>query len=193
VDACAETAEHVRRNPEIYEEVRIFDFTKIFGPYVVKNTLANFARYSNLIFFDSDDIMADGALQNFCNSIGDAHFGRLNFIEFDSDASNIDKEGSIISGISVGIKFDSFITMNGFYDWIYGADLEFVGRITHKGLASSQIPGAFYYKRIHEKSLTETLSPDPMKKVYLGIVKKSREEKKWDAPQCRITGDYSVL
>jgi glycosyltransferase involved in cell wall biosynthesis len=193
IDACQETAEHVKENQEIYKGVRIFDFIKMFGPYVIKNTLSNFARHENLIFFDSDDIMTEGALQNFCDNIGNSDFAKLNFIEFDSDAINIDKEGSIISGISVGIKSDSFITMNGFYDWMYGADLEFLGRITHKGLASSQIPGAFYYKRIHENSLTEKLSPNPMKKVYLGIVKKNREEKKWDAPQCRITGDYLVL
>lgn len=193
VDACEETLEHIRVNPDIYDRIRIFDFTKVFGPYVIKNTLSNFVRHKNIIFFDSDDIMAEGALQNFCDNIGDSDFAKLNFVEFDSDASNIDPEGSVISGISVGIKSDIFIILNGFYDWMYGADLELIGRIAHKGLTSSQIPGAFYYKRMHEKSLTEKLSPDPMKKVYLGIVKKNREEKNWDSPQYRITGDYLVL
>jgi glycosyltransferase involved in cell wall biosynthesis len=193
VDACAETVEHSKRNPEIYGEVRIFDFTKIFGPYVVKNTLANFARYDNLIFFDSDDIMADGALQNFCDSIGDAHFGRLNFIEFETSKENIDEKSNLLSGSSIGIKSDPFLKINGFYDWTYGADLEFIGRISYEGFIPAIIPGIFYYKRNHEKSLTVELDTNPIKKVYLGIVKKNREEKDWPSPEHRITGKYIFL
>jgi hypothetical protein len=117
----------------------------------------------------------------------------LNFVEFDSDSNNINREGNIISGVSVGINYDYFLSMNGFYDWMYGADLEFMGRISKTQLKAAQIPGAFYYKRIHDRSLTETLNTDPMKKVYLGIVKKNREENNWDVPQNRILGDYIVL
>ena len=193
VDACKETVDHIKETPDIYDRIRCFHFVTRCGPYVIKNTLADIARHDTLIFFDSDDVMAEGALQRFKDNIGDSDFAKLNFIEFDTNKDNINPGGSVISGVAVGINYDKFIMVKGFYDWIYGADLEFSGRIIKRELNDAQVPGAFYYKRIHSNSLTEILKEDSMKKVYLGIVKKNREENNWNMPDNRITGDYLFL
>ena len=59
VDNCQVTMSGLIKNKNLLPNtLKIYYFPKV-GTYVIRNTLANIAKYENLIFFDSDDIMND--------------------------------------------------------------------------------------------------------------------------------------
>ena len=59
VDNCQETLDHLLTRTDI----RLFFFEKNVGPYIIKNTLVDRARFDNILFFDADDVLAEGVLE----------------------------------------------------------------------------------------------------------------------------------
>lgn len=76
VDGCQKTYECVKhlRN--------VFYFSKNVGPYVIRNTLVDFAKNENILFFDADDVMDIEAIKNITDVLRESDYARLKYMNF---------------------------------------------------------------------------------------------------------------
>ena len=69
IDNCEETLKHIQENKVFYQDIKVFQFNENVGPYIIKNNLINETMFEYVLFFDSDDFMIDGMLNNFYENI----------------------------------------------------------------------------------------------------------------------------
>ena len=76
VDGCQKTYECVKhlRN--------VFYFSKKVGPYVIRNTLVDFAKNENILFFDADDVMDIEVIKNITDVLRESDYARLKYMNF---------------------------------------------------------------------------------------------------------------
>ncbi len=190
VDGCRDTYNFVI--PYESDIIKIFYFTDNVGPFVIKNTLSEAAKYSNLLFFDSDDIMNEGTISQFFDTIQKSDFVKLNYVNFNRDKKNI-KQGHIFNDAVIGIKKDVFEKLNGFYPWKCGADTEFTKRLEHLGYKSGILEGISYYRRLHGENLTmrdETKHGSAIRNKYVDIIQRNEKLKYFPSPDIKIKGNY---
>ncbi len=192
VDGCRDTYNFVI--PYESDVVKIFYFPENKGPFVIKNTLSEIAKYDNLLFFDSDDIMNDGTISQFFDIIQKSDFVKLNYVNFNKDRKNI-RQGHIFNDAVIGIKKDVFEKLNGFYPWKCGADTEFTKRLEHLGYKSGVLEGISYYRRLHGENLTmrdKTKHGSVIRNKYVDIIQRNEKLKYWPSPDIKIKGNYIV-
>lgn len=160
--------------PKLNKNIKIFYFTDKVGTYVIRNTLAKNAKFDNLIFFDSDDIMRKSTVVDTIKTLQSGYdFFRFGFIPF-SGKLKISKDQPLTKKFShhfgaFGIKKNVFLEMNGFEPWICAADGEFFWRLSnnnYKILNSKEIN--ILYRR-HDSNLTSGPSTgmgSPLRKKY---------------------------
>ena len=78
IDNCKETFDHLVDRTD----VKTFYFTQNIGPYVIKNTLVDEASNDKILFFDADDILAEGVLDRIEKALDEADYVKLNYINF---------------------------------------------------------------------------------------------------------------
>ena len=69
IDSSSDDLKWFEQNHQKYNNLHIFWFNQNVGPYVIKNTLVDFAKSDNILFFDSDDIMNKNMISNYFNNI----------------------------------------------------------------------------------------------------------------------------
>lgn len=183
VDACEETYNHVKHLDNV------FYFTKNVGPYVIKNTLVDLAKYENILFFDADDVMAEGTLEKFNEAIQTKDYVKLNYINF---TDKIKTSGQMMSDAVIGIKKSVINSLNGFYPWKCGADTEFEQRLKHKNFKHKVLEGVSYYRRLHGENLTmrkDTGYRSALRNEYINLIAKNKREG-WPNPKIKTTYTY---
>ena len=184
VDGCIETYNHIRHLENVYY------FKENVGPYVIKNTLINQAKYDNILFFDSDDVMAPGTIEKVTETLNSKDYVKLSYIDF------IKKpllSGIVYSNAVIGIKKDVFNSINGFYPWRCSADTELVNRLQYNNFSCKTIPDVCYYRRLHKDNLTvrkETGHGSPIRKTYVDYINLHLSKKSWPNPSIKTTQDY---
>ena len=184
VDGCIETYNHIRHLENVYY------FKENVGPYVIKNTLINQAKYDNILFFDSDDVMAPGTIEKVTETLNSKDYVKLSYIDF------IKKpllSGIVYSNAVIGIKKDVFNSINGFYPWRCSADTELVNRLQYNNFSCKTIPDVCYYRRLHQDNLTvrkETGHGSPIRKTYVDYINLHLSKKSWPNPSIKTTQDY---
>lgn len=190
VDGCKETHNFVI--PYESYNIKVFYFPDNNGPFIIKNTLSEVAKYPNLLFFDSDDIMNEGTISQFYDVIQNSDFVKLNYVNFDRNRKNI-RQGHVYNDAVIGIKKDVFEKLNGFFPWKCGADTEFTKRLDHNGFKSGVMEGISYYRRLHDDNLTirkETGHGSAIRNKYVDIIQRSERLKYWPSPETKIKGNY---
>ena len=175
IDKCELSLNHLLKlYPNLNKNIKIFYFTDKVGTYVIRNTLAKNAKFDNLIFFDSDDIMRKSTVKDTLNALQLGYdFFRFGYIPF-SGKLKISKDQPLKQKFShhfgaFGIKKNVFLGMNGFEPWICAADGEFFWRLNannYKILNSKEIN--ILYRR-HDNNLTSGSSTgmsSPLRKKY---------------------------
>jgi glycosyltransferase involved in cell wall biosynthesis len=188
VDACIETF-NVAKKHECYN-IRVFYFTENVGPYVIKNTLVDEAKYENILFFDSDDVLAEGTINRVNDILLQCEYASLKYINF---TNNINKQGHMMNDAVICIKKALFNSLNGFYNWRCGADTEFSKRLEHNNIKTKSFDGVCYYRRLCPTSLThakETGHGSPLRQSYVQIINKNQSTKLWPNPLNKITQEY---
>jgi glycosyltransferase involved in cell wall biosynthesis len=187
VDGCEETYNHIKHLDNV------FFFPKNMGPFVIKNTLADVAKYDKLLFFDSDDIMDVGALDRLAKVVNSVDYVKLNYINFNNNRSRIDLFGHKMNDAIIAIDKKIFNSLNGFYPWRCGADTEFTNRLVFNKMKSITPPDAFYYRRLHGENLTmkkETGHGSSIRNEYVNIINKNIRENNWPNPQIKTIQEY---
>ena len=168
IDCC----ERTRRSINCNKNLRIFFFNKHGGPYIIRNTLAyKEAKYSNLLYFDSDDIMESDLIES-CFELNKP------FITFQY---GIGKDNVLTSSGSSFVKKELLIEYGGYQPWLCAADTDFIGRIVANGYEWSKLTGKNYMIRgRHNKQLTRMPSTgrhSSLRKNYQQQIIKNLENK----------------
>lgn len=160
IDNCAISLNHLLSiYPKLSDNVRIFYFTEKVGTYIIRNTLSQIAKFENLIFFDSDDVMRKNTVKNVILALsGKYDFFRFGYIAFRgelkySKKDNLDLPFSHHYG-AFGIKKKVFSEMNGFEPWICAADGEFFWRLNENNYKIYNSNDVDILYRKHDNNLT---------------------------------------
>ena len=184
VDGCIETYNHIKHLENVYY------FKENVGPYVIKNTLVNQAKYDSILFFDSDDVMAPGTIEKVTETLNSKDYVKLSYIDF------IKKpllNGIVYSNAVIGIKKSVFNSINGFYPWRCSADTELVNRLQYNNFSCKTIPDVCYYRRLHKDNLTvrkETGHGSPIRKTYVDYINVHLSKQTWPNPPIKTIQDY---
>jgi len=141
VDNCEDTKSAIcpKGNTKIHY------FTIHYGPYVIRNTLAyKVAKYKNLLFFDSDDLMHPDLIKDCFESNKELirfQYLHHNNLKYTYGPSFVDK--------------DILFKYGGYDNWICGADHDFISRLQKDRCVWFQLSGKNYiYRRVHNNQLT---------------------------------------
>jgi glycosyltransferase involved in cell wall biosynthesis len=191
IDNCYDTLKFISSNSWFLDKnIKVFFFSKNVGPYVIRNTLARFAKYDNILFFDSDDIMMEDMIETLLSKFNDKKILKFKFYNFENARGYHDIENLMLSPIFAHgvflIKKYSFFDMRGFFPWRCGADTEFSERFEAVGNFTSKIDVPFFYRRYHDSNITKSpetsLESDERKKIKEIILEK-RKNKSWNSPK----------
>lgn len=186
VDACEETLNHLKGRAGI----RLFYFTENVGPFVIKNTLINECSYNNVLFFDADDVLVEGAIPNIEGALEGADYVKLSYVNF---YTKKDEKGHKMRDAVIAINRNVFNKLNGFYPWVCAADTEFTKRLEHNKIKCNVIKDLCYYRRLHGDNLTlskETGYKSAIRSKYVDYIAKCEREKHWPNPEHKITDGY---
>lgn len=191
VDNCEETYSHIKHLENV------FFFTQNVGPYVIKNTLVDLAKYENILFFDSDDIMNASSLHSVCKSLENADYVKLSYVNFFGEKFKLDMVNTPSSrkmndGI-IAIKRSVFNELNGFYPWRCGADTELHNRLIYNNIKGKSSEDVVCYRRLHGENLTmkkETDYKSSIRAAYMKYISQCTKQKRWPNPQIKTIQEY---
>jgi len=155
IDGCKKSLDYLKN--KIYpSNTKIYYFSKNKGPYLIKNTLSTLAKYDNIIFFDSDDIMEENMIGYCLNSLKKYQCVKPRLRNFRIINGEIVNElgrknwGEGIFAIHKKI-FDYY---NGFEGWLVAADSDFMGRLYKNNISVELTQEILVLRRLHNKGLT---------------------------------------
>jgi hypothetical protein len=178
IDNCQITMDSIKNNlDKISKKLKVFFFPKV-GTYVIRNSLANVSKFDNLLFVDSDDILAEDTLTFVCEGLKNYDLVKYKFSMFSgkfdiNDEKKYQKHETTPAG-SFGIKKNIFLEMGGFEPWFCAADGEFQWRVemNEKKVITKKNVGLYY--RRHNTNLTvdsKTNMNSPIRMYYHSLKK----------------------
>jgi glycosyltransferase involved in cell wall biosynthesis len=194
IDNCEKTLEYIKTQ-QFPQNFFFYYFTENGGPYIIKNTLSELARYDKIFFFDSDDIMLENLLDEVDKGLDKYDCVKPKFVNFKDYKGNrnFGNDGAMYGEGVFGIKKEIFLNMNGFEGWKVAADSDFMGRIYKFNKRISLTPDVLFHRRIHNKSLTrrkDTGYASQMRGDYFRISKNKKGGVVLDEMK---KGDYQAL
>lgn len=192
IDGCESTLNHIKKNKELYRKTKVYYFKENSGPFIVKNNLIDKTKYKYILFFDSDDVMKDGMLQNFYNEIPKTDVVRFKYVEL---VDGLVKGGIKLAEGVLGVNKKIFDQLIGFENWKCGADSEFLNRLSVNNIFSKIINDISFFRRLHNKNLTinpETNFKSKLRNSYVEILNKKRVTKNWYNPKI-IKKEYKKI
>jgi glycosyltransferase involved in cell wall biosynthesis len=182
IDDCEKTKNHIKNNV-LYNDVESYYFNVNVGPYIIKNTLTRYAKYENILFFDSDDYFLNETIPFILNGLNNSEYV---IFKYQNIKNNRPTNMKYEYGEGVfGIKKDVFIKQNGFYPWRCAGDSEFKDRYKTKNTIH-KIDKLCFNRRIHDNSLTKSKETGYNSDIRLSYAKKISENKKNNYPNPNI-------
>ena len=185
---CQETLDslhnYVRKN------VKIYTFSNINGPFVIKNTLVDQASNEHILFFDSDDVLVEGVIERIDERLAEIDYVKLNYINFYNKPTT---RGRMMNDAVIAIKRSVFNSINGFQPWRCGADTELSNRLQHNHFKHNVLDGLAYHRRLHGENLTmskETGHKSPIREKYVAYINQHTKLNSWPNPQTKTTASY---
>lgn len=194
VDGCGETKEKLLAIKNNYEFLKCFWFPINVGAYVVRNTLAHESSYTNLIFFDVDDIMCDTLVYDVVEALKYYAIVRFMYHNFGegSWAGRRSKEpASGVFGINAGV----FKSLGGFSHFRVSSDDDFRYRAAISGYQTYNIMDKdLFLRRRHSKSLTGNIDTKQGSNYRKGIYKQIDNEHRLGIKKAdMVLGECSLL
>ena len=194
IDQCENTLDFIR-NLEIDDKTRIFFFLRNGGPYIIKNTLAQIAKYDNLLFFDSDDVMepqmipvSEDGLEKF--SIVRPKMRNFRVINNKKVMDNNNRKWG--EGV-FAIKKSIFLGLNGFEGWRVAADSDFLGRLIKNRAKMWSTNEPLFLRRVHATSLTMSKETGFKSELRMKLAKQSKEKKYFGPLPNLAIGEYTEI
>lgn len=186
VDGCQETLNHLLQR----KDIKLFFFPENVGPYIIKNTLIDEASNENVLFFDSDDVLVKGCLDEIETALEHSDYVKLNYINF---YNKINTTGHKMNDAVIAIKKNVFNSLNGFEPWRCAADTEFANRLVYNNIKYKELSGVSYYRRLHGENLTmrkDTGHNSPIRNSYIQLISKKQQSGHWNNPEIKKIKAY---
>jgi glycosyltransferase involved in cell wall biosynthesis len=193
VDSCESTLFHIKEKYEIYSGITVYNFKERVGPYCIKNNLIKYCKFDNILFFDSDDLMVDGMLNNFLKKVIENTIVMFRYMEFVDSLENL-KKSEIAQGV-FGLKKHLLIEHNGFENWLCNADAEFLERLEVNKVKKDIVDGIMFYRRLHNNNLTISSETHLHSKIRIDYIKKINEKRltrNWLKPE-KIFKEHEIF
>ena len=194
IDGCEKTLEYVKTQ-EFPQNFFFYYFIENGGPYIIKNTLSELARYDKIFFFDSDDIMLENLLNEVDKGLDKYDCVKPKFVNFKDYKGNrnFSNDGPMYGEGVFGIKKEIFLNMNGFEGWKVAADSDFMGRIYKFNKKINLTSDVLFHRRLHNKSLTRRKDTGYASKMRGDYFRISKNKKGGVVLDEMKKGDYQVL
>lgn len=181
VDSCTDTLNWFKDKQ--FKNLRVFWFNNNVGPYVIKNTLSDFANSENILFFDADDIMSVSMIEDFLKNIKFSPLIKFKYCDFNHNTGINKPLPNTWFGEGVfGIKKSIFNKLNGFEGWRCAADTEFQLRARNNKIPSKNVSNLSFYRRLHDNNLTtnkNTRYGSNIRQNYIKIINDKTKQNKW--------------
>jgi glycosyltransferase involved in cell wall biosynthesis len=194
IDRCEKTKEYIKDKtfpPNFF----FFYFLENVGPYKIKNTLSEVAKYDNLFFFDSDDIMTDSCLLQLNSMVTKYECIKPKFVNFRDDdfgRTYFEDKGLYGEGVFV-IHKKLFLSMNGFEGWRCAADSDFMGRIYKMKRKINLTKNILFHRRLHPNSLTSSRETGYKSQIRSNYFRISKSKKDYGPLPTLERSDYQML
>jgi len=155
IDGCKKSLNYLK-DKTYPSNTKIYYFSQNKGPYLIKNTLSTLAKYDNLLFFDSDDMMEENMIGYCLNSLNKYQCVKprlRNFRIIDGKMVNEEKRKNWGEGV-FAINKEIFNYYNGFEGWLVAADSDFMGRLYKNNISVELTQEILVLRRLHDKGLT---------------------------------------
>ena len=158
IDGCLDSLKVAKK--VIPEEIKgittLRFFTGRFGPYVVRNTLAELSKADLLLFFDADDEMLPAYVSSMVALCEPQHVVRARGEIWLSTRRY--KSGGHRGKAQIGIMRDDFLSTKGFLPWPCAADAEYLQRLDLMGYKTRFTSEDIwrYHKRKDSLTMTTT-------------------------------------
>ena len=155
IDGCNKSLKYLK-DKTYPDNTKIFFFPTNKGPYLIKNTLSTLAKYDNLLFFDSDDIMEENMIGYCLNSLNKHQCVKPRLHNFRIvDGKMVNEVGRKNWGEGVfAIHKKIFDYHNGFEGWLVAADSDFMNRLYKNNISVELTQEILLLRRLHDKGLT---------------------------------------
>lgn len=155
IDGCNKSLKYLK-DKNYPDNTKIFFFPTNKGPYLIKNTLSTLAKYDNLLFFDSDDIMEKNMIGYCLNSLNKHQCVKPRLHNFRIvDGKMVNEVGRKNWGEGVfAIHKKIFDYHNGFEGWLVAADSDFMNRLYKNNTSVDLSQEILLLRRLHDKGLT---------------------------------------
>ena len=155
IDGCNKSLKYLK-DKTYPDNTKIFFFPTNKGPYLIKNTLSTLAKYDNLLFFDSDDIMEENMIGYCLNSLNKHQCVKPRLHNFRIvDGKMVNEVGRKNWGEGVfAIHKKIFDYHNGFEGWLVAADSDFMNRLYKNNTSVELTQEILLLRRLHDKGLT---------------------------------------
>jgi glycosyltransferase involved in cell wall biosynthesis len=155
IDGCNKSLKYLK-SKTYHSNTNIFFFPTNKGPYFIKNTLSTLAKYDNLLFFDSDDIMEENMIGYCLKSLKKYQCVKprlRNFRIIDGKMTNESNRKNWGEGV-FAIHKKIFNYYNGFEGWLVAADSDFMARLYKNNISLELTQENLVLRRLHDKGLT---------------------------------------
>ena len=155
IDGCNKSLKYLK-DKTYPDNTKIFFFPTNKGPYLIKNTLSTLAKYDNLLFFDSDDIMEENMIGYCLNSLNKYQCVKPRLHNFKIvNGKMVNEVGRKNWGEGVfAIHKKIFDYHNGFEGWLVAADSDFMNRLYKNNISVELTQEILLLRRLHDKGLT---------------------------------------
>jgi glycosyltransferase involved in cell wall biosynthesis len=155
IDGCNKSLKFLK-SKTYHSNTNIFFFSVNKGPYFIKNTLSTLAKYDNLLFFDSDDIMEENMIEYCLKSLKKYQCVKprlRNFRIIDGKMTSENNRKNWGEGV-FAIHKKIFDYYNGFEGWLVAADSDFMNRLYKNNISVELTQEILVLRRLHDKGLT---------------------------------------
>lgn len=189
IDNCKPTLDALEKIKNKYLNLKVFFSNNSAGPYVIRNSLAQFVDTDNILFFDADDIMSPKLISTLLSNNNGNRPIRFKYINFQDRTHHLSSKNFNLS-VAHGVFFipvSVFKKIGGFQPWICGADTEFIKRCESNRINSLNLGNYLFYRRIHSNSLTQNKKTNFQSQERIRISKWIKSNKDWKIPIKPIT------
>ncbi len=185
VDACENTLEAAKKaiSCNIPHISSLYWFPNHSGPYLVRNTLASYAKGNVLVMFDADDVMYKNYVESMSKiAIEGKHArARKRYVKYGKNRVDPHPE----DGALCGIKKNLFLWMGGYDPWLIQADTAFMKRCMRAGIERKLTEDIVFVYRKQSNSLTERKDTGKHSLLRRHVRKKMQKQKK-ESPRRKI-------
>jgi hypothetical protein len=184
IDNCNSTLDKVSNIKEKYPNLKVVFSNTSVGPYTIRNSLLELAKFDNILFFDADDIMLPNLISEvlkYYHKNRPIRFKYYNFV----DGKNYKTHKSAHRDVAHGVFFSPKQVLDkigGFQPWMCGADTEFMKRCQINRFNDIRLPNFLFYRRIHGNSLTQNSTTNHRSKVRENARRYISTNRDWSIP-----------